>query len=50
MDGSHGKDGASKFMWRWRKKCSFFLQVIRMILDLKGLIDQIKKQNNVKWY
>jgi hypothetical protein len=28
----------------------FFLQMARMILDVRGLIDWIWKQNNVKWY
>jgi hypothetical protein len=39
MDGSYRKDGASKFGWRWGKECSFLLQVARMILDIRGLID-----------
>jgi hypothetical protein len=50
MDGSCRKDGASKFGWRWGKKCSFLFQVARMILDTRGLIDLIQIKNNVKWY
>jgi hypothetical protein len=39
MDGSHKKIGVNKFRWRWGKECNFFLQVARMILDVRGLID-----------
>jgi hypothetical protein len=39
MDGSRRKVGASKFGWKWGKKCNFFLQMARMILDARSLID-----------
>jgi hypothetical protein len=32
------------------EKCSCFLQVVRMILDVRGLIDWIWIKNSVKWY
>jgi hypothetical protein len=38
IDGSHRKDGASKFGWKWGKECNFLLQMARMILNVKGLI------------
>ncbi len=50
IDGSHRKDGVSKFKWRWGKECNFLRQMARMILNVKGLINWIQKQNNVKWY
>jgi hypothetical protein len=40
MDSNCRKDGTNKFGWKeWGEKCSFFLQVARMILDVKGLIN-----------
>jgi hypothetical protein len=33
------KVGVSKFGWRWWKEFRFFFQVIRMILDVRGLLD-----------
>jgi hypothetical protein len=39
IDGRCRKDGANKFGWRWGKECSFLLQVARMILNIKGLMN-----------
>jgi hypothetical protein len=38
MDGNK-KDGASKFEWRWDEECNFLLQLAKMILDVRGLMD-----------
>jgi hypothetical protein len=47
MDSSHIKAEASKFEWRWGKECSFLLQVARMILDVRGLMNSNKKQHKM---
>jgi hypothetical protein len=39
MDGNHRKARAGKFGWRWGNECSFLLQVTKMIVDVKGLLD-----------